>query len=170
MAGGCAVSNAEVEAGAPNEPFAAALHGLLDREAIRATLYRYASTIDVKDWTGLREVFADDATITMVGGVQTRGADAIVAYIRHRCRKRTWQHHLLSVHEVVVRGAEADALTYHTSHQLTEGKPEMVLQLVARYRDRLVKHEGRWAITEKVMELGWYEERERTSVGDLFDV
>ena len=152
-----------------SDDLAAAVQGLLDREAIRDALYRYASTIDVKDWKGLREVFAADAVITMVGGVRTQGADDIVAYIAHRCRNREWQHHLLSVHEVQADGTDATALTYHTSHQLTTGRPDMVLQLVARYRDRLRKEDGHWRITEKVMELGWYEERRRTSVGDLFD-
>ena len=159
-----------IRSGSTDADLAAAVQGILDREAIRATLYRYASTIDVKDWPGLRELFADDAVITMVGGAVTRGADEIVAYIQHRCRKREWQHHLLSVHEVHTDGSTAHALTYHTSHQRTAGKPDMVLQLVARYRDRLRKDaDGCWRITEKVMEFGWYEERRRESVGDLFD-
>jgi ketosteroid isomerase-like protein len=145
----------------------AAVRGLLDREAIRETLYRYASTIDMKDWKGLREVFVEDAVITMVGGVRTEGAGAIVEYIERRCRKRVWQHHLLSVYEVVLDGDEARTLTYHTSHQSTEGKPEHVLQLVARYRDRLRREGDQWKIAEKHMELGWYEERLRAADGDL---
>ena len=151
------------------ESLEVAVQGLLDREAIRAVLLRYASTIDVKDWAGLREVFAEDAVITMVGGARTQGADAIVDYVRHRCRNRVWQHHLLSVYDVEVDGPQAAALTYHTSHQTTAGRPEHVLQLVARYRDRLHKEDGRWRIVEKTMELGWYEERARTSAGDLMD-
>jgi len=147
----------------------AAVKGLLDREAIRDTLYRYASTIDVKDWKGLRDVFVDDAVITMVGGVRTQGADAIVDYIRHRCRNRVWQHHLLSVYEVELYDEEARALTYHTSHQSTEGKPEHVMLLVARYRDRLRRENGQWRIADKSMELGWYEERQRGSTGDLME-
>jgi uncharacterized protein (TIGR02246 family) len=144
-----------------------AVRGLLDREAIRETLYRYASTIDAKDWRGLREVFVEDAVITMVGGVRTEGADAIVEYIERRCRTRVWQHHLRSVYEVDLDGDEARTLTYHTSHQSTEGKPEHVLQLVARYRDRLRREDNQWKIAEKHMELGWYEERLRVADGDL---
>jgi uncharacterized protein (TIGR02246 family) len=147
----------------------AAVRELLDREHIRDTLYRYASTIDVKDWQGLRNLFASDAAITMVGGAKTQGADAIVEYIRHRCRKRGWQHHLLSVYHIELKGDEASALTYHTSHQKTDGKPEHILQLVARYRDRLRRIDGAWKIVEKEMELGWFEERLRVSGGDLMD-
>ena len=146
-----------------------AVKELLDRESIRDTLYRYASTIDVKDWAGLRNVFAGDAVIKMVGGARTEGADAIVEYIRQRCRKRVWQHHLLSVYHIDLDRDEASALTYHTSHQGTDGKPEHVLQLVARYRDRLRRLDGGWKIVEKTMELGWYEERLRVSGGDLMD-
>jgi len=146
-----------------------AVRGLLDREAIRETLLRYASTIDVKDWAALRDLFADDAVITMVGGARTMGGDNIVEYVRHRCRNRVWQHHLLSVYEVSVDGDTATALTYHTSHQTTEGRPEHVMQLVARYRDRLRREGDGWKIVEKTMELGWHEERVRTSGGDLMD-
>ena len=142
---------------------------LLDRERIKETLYRYAATIDVKDWEGLKTVFADEAHITMVGGAQARGPEAIVEYIKHRCRKRGWQHHLLSVYEIKITGDEAKALTYHTSHQKTEGKPEHILQLVARYTDRLKRVGDGWKIVEKHMDLGWYEERLRVSGGDLMD-
>jgi uncharacterized protein (TIGR02246 family) len=147
----------------------ASVQELLDRESIRDTLLRYASTIDAKDWDGLRSVFADDAVITMVGGARAEGVDAIVEYIQHRCRKRLWQHHLLSVYHVDLDGDEASALTYHTSHQTSEGKPEHVLQLVARYRDRLRRDRGGWKIVEKTMELGWFEERVRVSGGDLME-
>ena len=145
----------------------ASVKELLDREHIRDTLYRYASCIDVKDWEGLKGVFADEAAITMVGGAQAKGPEEIAKYIAHRCRKREWQHHLLSVYHIDIKGDEASALTYHTSHQKTAGKPEHILQLVARYRDRLRRIDGHWKIVEKNMELGWYEERLRVSGGDL---
>ena len=145
----------------------ASVKELLDREHIRDTLYRYAACIDVKDWEGLKGVFADEAAITMVGGAQAKGPEEIAKYIAHRCRKREWQHHLLSVYHIDIKGDEASALTYHTSHQKTAGKPEHILQLVARYRDRLRRIDGHWKIVEKNMELGWYEERLRVSGGDL---
>jgi ketosteroid isomerase-like protein len=147
----------------------AAVQGLLDREAIRDTLLRYASTIDVKDWDGLRQVFTEDAVIRLVDQQPKQGIDEILAYIQHRTRRREWQHHLLSVYHVDIAGDDAEALTYHTSHQRTAGKPDHVLVLVARYRDRLRRTGEGWKITEKSLELGWYDERPRVSAGDLLE-
>ena len=41
-----------------------AVQELLDRQRIQDTLYRYASTIDDKDYAGLREVLVDDVVGT----------------------------------------------------------------------------------------------------------
>jgi uncharacterized protein (TIGR02246 family) len=147
----------------------AAVQQLLDKDAIRDTLLRYASTIDVKDWAGLRDVFTDDAVVTLVDGEPKKGKEEILAYIQHRTRRRVWQHHLLSVYHVDIHGDEAEALTYHTSHQTTEGKPDMVMVLVCRYHDRLRRVGSGWKITDKVMRLGWYEERPKLSGGDLME-
>jgi hypothetical protein len=55
----------------------------------------------------------------------------------------------------------AQALTYHTSHQISTGEPESVRLLVGRYRDRLVRVDGRWLISNKHFEIGWRETRTR---------
>ena len=137
---------------------------LRDKDEIRETLLRYASTIDVKDWDGLRTVFTEDAVVTLADEQPKRGVDEIVGYIRHRTRRRLWQHHLLSVYHIDVHGDEAETLTYHTSHQTSEGKPDTVMVLVCRYHDRLRRAADGWRISEKVMHLGWREERPRTPV------
>jgi ketosteroid isomerase-like protein len=142
---------------------------LRDKDEIRETLLRYASTIDVKDWDGLRSVFTEDAVVRLVDEQPKQGVDEILGYVQHRTRRRLWQHHLLSVYHIDVRGDEADALTYHTSHQTTDGKPDTVLVLVCRYHDRLRREADGWRISEKVMRLGWHEERPRTSGGDLME-
>jgi uncharacterized protein (TIGR02246 family) len=52
-----------------------------DLEAIKQLKARYFRALDTKDWSALREVFADDAVIdtsASEGGV-VRGADAFVA-------------------------------------------------------------------------------------------
>jgi ketosteroid isomerase-like protein len=136
-----------------------AVQAMLDRQQIVDTLYRYASTIDRKDYAGLRNVFADDATARYGEREWITGADAIVEWITEHGRQQTWQHHLLSVYHVDIDGDRAMALTYHTSHQATVGEPDTVKVIVARYHDELRRIGDGWRIGRKDMEVCWRETR-----------
>jgi 3-phenylpropionate/cinnamic acid dioxygenase small subunit len=134
---------------------------MVDRQQIIDTLYRYASTIDSKDFATLRSIFVDDAVGQYGDYEPLQGADAIVGWIESATTDRDWQHHLLNVYHVDIDGDEATTLTYHTSHQTTVGQPDTVIVLVARYRDVLRRDGGTWKIANKVMEIGWSEDRRR---------
>jgi uncharacterized protein (TIGR02246 family) len=144
-----------------------AVQELLDRQRISDTLYRYASTIDTKDFTRLRELFVDDAVGTYGDGDPIRGADEIVAWIDMMTKDATWQHHKLTVYHVDIDGDEATALTYHTSHQTTTADPDSVTVIVARYRDVLRRVGDGWKIADKVFEIGWMEQRSRPVPAEL---
>jgi hypothetical protein len=137
----------------------ATVQALVDRQQIVDTLYRYASTIDTKDYPRLRSLFVDDAVAQYAGAEPIHGADAIVAWIDSMTLDRAWQHHLVNVYHVDIDGDEARTLTYHTSHQITTADPDTVIVIVARYRDELRKVDGTWKITDKRMDVGWTEER-----------
>ncbi|RJG03385.1 nuclear transport factor 2 family protein [Noviherbaspirillum sedimenti] len=69
---------------------------LLTIEAIKQLKARYFICLDLKDWSGLRELFMDDATFDVLGARKVsqprstqadpliEGADAFVAYARER--------------------------------------------------------------------------------------
>ncbi len=136
-----------------------ALQALIDRQAITDTLYRYASSIDRKDYATVRAVFADDAVARYGERDEMRGADAIVSWIEGHGEERRFQHHFLSVYHIDIDGDTASALTYHTSHQITAAEPNQVRVIIARYHDQLRRIDGAWKITNKVMEVGWRETR-----------
>jgi len=136
-----------------------AVQELVDRQQITDTLYRYASSIDDKDYATLRSLFVDDAVGTYGGAPEIKGADEIVSWIDQATQDRTWQHHKLTVYHVDIDGNEASALTYHTSHQTTTADPDTVIVIVARYRDVLRRQDGAWKLANKVMEIGWIEQR-----------
>jgi hypothetical protein len=144
------------------------LQELLDREQIKDTLYRYASTIDVKDFDQMRTLFTDDIVAQYGDAPPIEGADTLVKWIDQMTVDRPWQHHLLSVYHVDLDGDEADALVYHTSHQLAETDPDNVIVIVARYRNSLRRVGGAWKISRLKMEIGWLEERRysQTAAGD----
>lgn len=137
----------------------AAVQAMLDRTEVADVLYRYASTIDRKDYAGLRAVFVDDARGRYGERPWVEGADALVAWIAEQGEDKAWQHHLLTVYHVDVEGDAARALTYHTSHQARTAEPSRVRQIVARYDDELRRTADGWRIASKEMEVLWREDR-----------
>ena len=136
------------------------LRRLIDRQQISDVLYRYASSVDYKDFATLRSLFTDDAHGVYMAVADLTGADKIVKWIDGMTADKAWQHHKLTVYHIDFTGPdEADALTYHTSHQTDVGDDSGVTLIVARYRDKLRRVGGTWKITEKIMEPGWMEQR-----------
>lgn len=133
---------------------------LITFHQVSQTLYRYASSVDSKDWVSLRSLFTDDAVGDYSGREPLVGGDAIVGWIKEMTADRNWQHHLINVYHVDrLDESHAQSLTYHTSHQTGEDSPGSVTLLVARYRDDLRYEEGCWRIARKQMETGWREVR-----------
>jgi hypothetical protein len=137
----------------------AIIQRLVDRQQVDDTIYRYASTIDARDYAGLRRIFVDEAVAQYGGAPEIRGADAIVKWIEEMCVDQAFQHHLINVYHVDLDGDEARALVYHTSHQTLVNNPDTVHLIVGRYRDVLRRVDGTWKIAEKRMEIGWMEDR-----------
>jgi ketosteroid isomerase-like protein len=131
-----------------------------DRIAIEDTLYRYASTTDRFDYeVGLRSVLADDIVAQYGNADPIHGADAVIDFFKEFTEGCTMQHHFLSVYHVDVREDEADALVYHTSHQLFDRAPGIIHTLVGRYRNQLRRTPDGWKISNLVLELCWGERR-----------
>jgi ferredoxin len=136
------------------------LRRLIDRQQISDVLYRYASSVDYKDFATLRSLFTDDAHGVYTTVADLTGADEIVKWIDGMTADKAWQHHKLTVYHIDFTGPdEASTLTYHTSHQTDVGDESAVTLIVARYRDKLRRVGGTWKITEKIMEPGWMEQR-----------
>ena len=137
-----------------------AVQDLVDRQQIADTLYRYASSIDDKDYMTLRSLFVDDAVGKYGDAPAIEGADQIVKWIDEATQDRAWQHHKLTLYHIDLDGDEARTLTYHTSHQTTTDDPDTVIVIVARYKDVLRREGGTWKIADKLMEIGWVERRQ----------
>jgi ketosteroid isomerase-like protein len=136
----------------------AAFHALKDRIDVTDVLYRYASTIDSKDYTTLRSVLADDLWAQYGPMEPLVGADQVMSFIIQYTKTAIWQHHLLSVYHVDVDGDRAKALVYHTSRQMFEEDPETMNLLVARYHNELRREPSGWKISKLVFERVWAEQ------------
>jgi uncharacterized protein (TIGR02246 family) len=64
-------------------------------EKLKQLKARYFRTMDTKDWTAMRAVFADDVVMdtTASGGSLTVGADAFMAYLEPTLRDAVTVHH-----------------------------------------------------------------------------
>ena len=133
------------------------LRDIQDRIEITDVLYRYASTIDKFDLEGLRGTLADDMIARYGNAEPVIGGDAVAAWIAEAIAPVIWQHHLLSVYHVEVDGEDAQALVYHTSHQVFEDEPESAKVLVGRYHNELRREADGWKISKLVLELLWGE-------------
>ena len=133
------------------------LRDIQDRIEITDVLYRYASTIDKFDLEGLRGTLADDLIARYGNADPVIGGDAVAAWIAEAIAPVIWQHHLLSVYHVEVDGEDAQALVYHTSHQVFEDEPESAKVLVGRYHNELRREADGWKISKLVLELLWGE-------------
>ena len=91
------------------QPLLARLQAVEDRFAIQDVLYRYASAIDVQDFTTLRTLFAEGFRGKYGAADWIEGADEVVAWIRQATDGLLWQHHLLSVYHVEIDGDRASA-------------------------------------------------------------
>jgi SnoaL-like domain len=136
---------------------------LQDRLDVADAIYRYASTIDTWDHTGLRAVLADDLWAQYGNAAPITGGDAVAEWIAGATKDLVWQHHLLSVYHTDITGDTATALTYHTSYQLPEDDPTTVIQLVGRYHQQLRRGANGWQLTRLVFEILWSERRQDTA-------
>jgi uncharacterized protein (TIGR02246 family) len=66
-----------------------------DIEAIKQLKARYFRTMDTKDWSGMRQVFADDVTMdtTGSGGAVVTGADEFLRFLREAIGDVVTVHH-----------------------------------------------------------------------------
>ena len=141
-----------------------------DRVEITDALYRYASATDRFDYDdGLRSVLADDIVAQYGNAEPLHGVDAVIDFFNDFTSGCVMQHHFLSVYHVDVDGDEAEALVYHTSHQLFDHSPGIVHVLVGRYHNELRRTPDGWRISKLLLELCWGERRADPS-GYLADV
>ncbi|RJG03178.1 nuclear transport factor 2 family protein [Noviherbaspirillum sedimenti] len=128
---------------------------LLAIEAVKHLKARYFHCLDLKDWDGLREVFADDATIDVRGSLEPpqpgrvhdeptiSGGEAFVAFARQGLAPLVSAHYghtpqidIISEHEA--RGIWAMEDWLYGASGMFHGQ--------GHYHETYVKSDGRWRI------------------------
>ena len=141
-----------------------------DRLAIAETLSLYCRGIDRCDAQQLAAVFTPDAMIDYGDGLRPI-ADVIPGLMAGLGAMRLTQHNIANT-VMRISGSTAKAETNCVALHLIpapEGEAELVVG--GRYLDRLVKHEGRWRIAERLYVMDWNRTQPATMQlsGGLFD-
>lgn len=120
---------------------------LVEIERIKRVKYAYLRCLDQKDWDGLAEVFAEDATASYSGGNYTyEGRDEIVRFISTNMGREAF-HSSHRVHhpEIDVDGDTATG-TWALEDIVLDTDWSFLLFGAAFYVDRYRKVDGRWVI------------------------
>jgi uncharacterized protein (TIGR02246 family) len=127
---------------------AARVQVLEDRDAIRALLVSYASTLDNRDWAGFEQLWAEDAEFLGGGGNSARGPAAIRDLLRGLLTKNAApapgrDFHLVMNQTVDVTGDTATGFSRGTWVS-TNTSNQLQVTIIANYYDQFVKEDGRW--------------------------
>jgi uncharacterized protein (TIGR02246 family) len=139
---------ANVAGQAPANAVAARLQVLEDREAIRALLVSYASTLDTRDFAGFEQLWAKDAEFVGGGGNSAKGPAAIRDLLRGLLTKNAAagpgrDFHLVMNQTVDVTGDTATGYSRGTWVS-TNAENRLQVSIIANYYDQFVREGGRW--------------------------
>ena len=121
---------------------------LEDRDAIRALLVAYASTLDNRDFAGFEQLWAKDAEFLGGGGNNAKGPAAIRDMLQGLLTKNAAptpgrDFHLVMNQTVDVTGDTATGYSRGTWVS-TNAEKRLQVSIIANYYDQFVKEDGRW--------------------------
>jgi len=147
----CAVMVAGAVAGLAGQTqpnaLAARVQVLEDRDAIRALLVSYASTLDNRDFASFERLWAKDAEF-VGGGNSAKGPAAIRQLLQGLLEKNGApvagrDFHLVMNQTIDVTGDTATGFSRGT-WVATNFEDRLQLSIIANYYDRFVREDGRW--------------------------
>jgi hypothetical protein len=122
---------------------------LNDIEAVKRCKYQYWRCFDTANVAGVAEVLHPEVTLSVEAGVYSmklEGREAYLEMVRQGAHADMISHHNGHHPEIDIVGPEEAIGTWYLYDDLFEYRRGMRLFGTAFYRDRYVKHEGRWKI------------------------
>jgi len=148
VAAGSRLESAGQSGRPPSDAMAARVQTLEDREAIRALLVAYASTLDNRDFAGFEQLWARDSEFLGGGANTAKGPAAIRELLRGLLTKNGSptpgrDFHLVMNQTVEVTGDTATGFSRGTWVS-TNTENRLQVSIIANYYDQFVKEDGRW--------------------------
>jgi hypothetical protein len=130
---------------------------LADRVAIVDLTIAYTWALDTREFDGMRKIFTENATANL-RGVRCDGVEAIIERISGAVSRLDATQHLIGNHQIVLQGDAATCRCQLQSQHVkqgTENGDNFVIGGI--YEDELVRTEGGWRISHRVMRQTWSE-------------
>lgn len=135
------------------------LQALLDKEAIRECLQRYARGVDRADESLLRSAYWPGAHDCH--GAYRGDVEGFIAQALPRLRAGGRGVHQITNLLIELHGELAAVESSFLAWQTTASAPAHATFLCGRYLDRFERREGQWRIAERTVVYDWIEERTR---------
>lgn len=122
---------------------------LAEIEALKQLKARYCRLLDTKDWTGWREIFADDfvSDTAGAGGMVITGADAFVAFVRKTLgRASRPTAHQVHTPEIALT-SPTTATGIWALQDVVRFAPGLTMVGYGHYHETYAKTDGQWRIT-----------------------
>jgi uncharacterized protein (TIGR02246 family) len=136
-----------------------ALQDLLDRDALRRLVERYATAVNHRDLDGAAGCFLPDGRLTVGDGAPLEGREAIVGALGRLSRYEVTGH-LLGHSNHAVDGDRATGESWCRAHHVYEEggvRRDRVMEI--RYLDRYVRGGEGWRIEDRHLVVDWLEDR-----------
>lgn len=137
-----------------NESMERALRELLDREAIRALLARYAHSVDRRDLLGVASCFTADAAYK--GSLGEGGINVALGALEARMQQYRSTMHFLGTQSIELAGDSATSETYAIAyHQRESDEGPRNVAVGVRYMDILTRTPDGWRICRREVSMEW---------------
>ena len=136
------------------------LQWLIDRADITDTVHKYATGIDLHDWTTYRSIFADEVEFDFSSfegqPATTMKADDWVAQVRSVLSGFDATQHVLTNHVIDIDGDRARTVVYmKAEHFLANDRGDNSIALGGYYTHELTRQPNGWKITKCKLTVTW---------------
>ena len=122
---------------------------------------KYCWALDERDWDSLSEVFSSDA-YAKYGVTEHKGIDSIIEKCQKALLPLDFSHHMVTNHVVELEGNEATCKCYFQAQHVRNSTPGGVNFIIAgKYEDELIRIDGEWKISSRVLTKIWTEGNEK---------
>jgi len=137
---------------------AANVRYLLDRAAISDLLFRYASSLDTRDWERLATCFTPEATSDYGEGARHGSREHLIRWVRRALSGFDVTHHMSANHEIAIEGDTARSRSYlNVVHTLRADGGPQTITLRGHYTKDCVRTADGWRINHIRLETTWRE-------------
>jgi uncharacterized protein (TIGR02246 family) len=135
------------------------MQDLLDRDALRRLVERYATAVDHRDVESAAGCFVPDGRLTVGDEATLEGRPAIVAALA-RLERYEVTAHVLGHSNHAVDGDRATGESWCRAHHVyEEGGVRRDWVMAIRYLDRYVRGGDGWRIQDRHLVVDWLEDR-----------